>query len=87
MKLKDYFFSLPPAERGPFADLCNTTVGHLRNVAYGKLCGEKLAVLIELHSKRRVTRQELRDDWSEIWPELKGLPGVVEPAKTFEKAA
>lgn len=30
----------------------------------------KLCVLIERHTNGLVTRQELRSDWAEIWPEL-----------------
>lgn len=36
-----------------------------------------LATAIELATEAKVTRRELRpDDWSEIWPELVGTPGV-----------
>ena len=72
MKLIDYLHKLPTNLREPFARACETSVGHLRNVAYGyRPCAAELAVLIEGVSGRQVTRQELcPDNWRRIWPEL-----------------
>lgn len=67
-------------EREAFADRCETSIGHLRNVAYGKPCSEKLASLIEAASGRRVRRWHLRpDDWHIVWPELVGKAGAPRP--------
>jgi hypothetical protein len=70
MDLKSYFYSLPPDERERFALEAGTTLGHLRNCAYGKPVSPALAVSIERLSNRKVTRRELRADWLQIWPEL-----------------
>lgn len=74
MKLKDFIKTMrTEAERVAFAGRCGTTYGYLKMVSYGaKPCAPRLAVLIEENTGRRVTRQELRDDWSDIWPELRG---------------
>lgn len=73
MQLKPYLKSLPDAAaREAFAGRCDTTIGHLQNVANGhKPCGTELAVAIEIQSKREVTRQELcPETWPKRWPEL-----------------
>ena len=70
MDLKTFLSSMSVAEREVFALRCGTTRGHMQNVSYGKPCAPALATAIELHSKRQVTRQELRKDWKQIWPEL-----------------
>jgi hypothetical protein len=72
MDLKTYLKSLPDeAAREAFAGRCQTSIGHLRNVMYGiKSCATDLAVHIERESGKAVTRQELRDDWANHWPEL-----------------
>ena len=59
-------------DRAAFAIRCDTSLGHLTNVAYGyKPCSPELAVSIERESGGAVKRQELRpDDWTRIWPEL-----------------
>nr|WP_258397378.1 helix-turn-helix domain-containing protein [Paraburkholderia unamae] len=57
--------------RDDFAHRCGTTYAFLRNVMYGqRIAGEKLCVRIERESGGAVTRQDLRRDWREIWPEL-----------------
>lgn len=62
---------MPKPERKAFALRCGTSFGHLQNIAYGyRPCGTALAVAIERESARQVTRQELRDDWHDLWPEL-----------------
>jgi DNA-binding transcriptional regulator YdaS (Cro superfamily) len=72
MELKDYLTSLAGAEkRVQFADVCGTTAGHLRNCIYErKNPSPALCVAIWRNSGGKVTRQELRSDWAEIWPEL-----------------
>lgn len=75
MKLIDYLHQFERPERVAFAARCNTSLGHIQNIAYGyKPCAPELAVSIELESGRLVTRPELRpDDWPRIWPELIGI--------------
>jgi DNA-binding transcriptional regulator YdaS (Cro superfamily) len=63
MNLKAYLDSLPDAaSRERFAVRCETSLGHLRNVAAGKTCGEKLAINIERESAGAVSLEEMRDD-------------------------
>lgn len=57
--------------RNEFARRCETSIGHLRNIAYGKKCAPELAALIELATSGAVRRWHLRPrDWHRIWPEL-----------------
>lgn len=70
MTLKDFYLSLSSEERIFLATRCDTTLGHLRNVAYGKPCGEKLAVSIERESKGAVRCEDLRPDVD--WAYLRG---------------
>lgn len=72
MDFRTYFYSLDDKTRARFAKKCQSSVGHFGNVIAGsRQVGPKLAVLIERHSGGLVTRQEIRSDWVEIWPELK----------------
>ena len=72
MDFKPFFFGLPPSKREEFALKCETTVGHLQNIAYGyRPASAELAVLIERNSKKQVTRVDLFPDrFKRIWPEL-----------------
>ncbi|OGB68592.1 MAG: hypothetical protein A2486_16155 [Burkholderiales bacterium RIFOXYC12_FULL_65_23] len=72
MKLIDHLKQLDIQARDAFAASCETSPGHLRNVAYGyRRCGPELAALIEFHSHGQVTRRELcPDNWRIVWPEL-----------------
>lgn len=72
MEFKPFFFGLSPAERESFARKCETSVGHLQNVAYGfRPASAELAVLIERNSKKQVTRIDLFPErFQRIWPEL-----------------
>lgn len=72
MTLLEFLRHMSAEQREPFAKSCDTSLGHLRNVAYGyRPCAAELAVLIEDVSGRQVTRQELcPDNWWRIWPEL-----------------
>lgn len=86
MKLIDYLRQLPAEQREPFAALCATSIGHLRNVAYGyRPCSPELAVQIEQASERQVTRQELcPENWSRIWPELAESEPKTTPAPAHQ---
>lgn len=72
MDFKSFFFGMQPAARDDFAKKCETTVGHLQNVAYGfRNASPELAVLIERTSKKQVLRVDLfPDSFARIWPEL-----------------
>lgn len=81
MDLLSYIKTLDAAERETFAAGCSTSIGYLKQVAYGnKLCGESLAINIERESGRRVTVEELRPDVD--WAYLRGTA----PAPTQEAA-
>ena len=70
-KLKQFTSTMSPDERVDFAERCGTTWPFLRNVIYGsRKPGEKLCVALERESNKFLTRQDLREDWEEIWPEL-----------------
>jgi hypothetical protein len=70
MDLKTYYLSMPMRLRDKFATRCETTLGHLRNVAYGRICGEKLAIAIERESNGVVRCESLRPDVD--WSYLRG---------------
>jgi hypothetical protein len=71
MDLKTYLLPLSTQARDALAVKCETSRGHLQNVAfYGKPCSAKLAALLELHTEQ-VTRKEMRPkDYWLIWPDL-----------------
>ncbi len=61
--LKAYLKSLSIEQRNSFADRCETSLGHLNNVAGGhKICGEKLTIAIERESNGAVRCEDLRPD-------------------------
>lgn len=72
MDLKIYYLALNANARESLARRCNTSVGHLRNVAYGKTCGETLAIDIERETLGAVTCEELRPDLAAQWAYLRG---------------
>ncbi len=75
MDLKTFIKSLPSEpERVAFAERCEATIGHIRNVMYGvRPCAAELAVAIEQQSGGAVTRRDVcPDNWRKIWPELIG---------------
>lgn len=68
MDFKTYFYGLSIVERDKFALACDTSVGHLRNVAYGKACRERLAIAIERESGGAVRIESLspEPDWAYV---------------------
>lgn len=71
MQLRTYLTELTPDARARLAEACGTTVGHLLNCGYGqRQPNPALCVAIEKHTHAAITRQDMRDDWKEIWPEL-----------------
>jgi len=85
MDIKTFFKSIPRDQREAFAQRCETTIGHLSNVAGGKTCGEKLAINIERESSGAVRCEDLRPDVD--WAYLRATPSVPTydtPAPTSE---
>lgn len=66
--------ALPMDEREAFAIRCGSTRKHLTNIAYGKCCGEKLAIEIERESAGVVRCEALRDDVD--WAYIRGTSPV-----------
>lgn len=61
--LIDYINSIPEEDREAFAKRCGTSLGYLRQVAYGnRRCRESLAINVERESVRKVLCEELRPD-------------------------
>lgn len=77
MEFKTFWASLDNDARKTFATACGTSAGHLRNLAYGKTCGESLAINIERESRRVVTCEELRPDVD--WGFLRKTPQADRP--------
>ena len=69
MDLKTYLRSLVMPDREDFARRCETTLNHLKNVAYrAKPCSTELAMLIERESGALVKCEEScpHFDWSHM---------------------
>lgn len=63
MDLKEFLKTLSPDEREKFAERCDTSVGHLRNVSHGfRPCGESLAIAIDRESDGKVPVEVSRPD-------------------------
>lgn len=74
MDLKTYLDRLPRGGEKNFAkrlDIGRTYLSALKHRAGDRQPGQKLCVQIEQLTDYQVTRQELRVDWQDIWPELK----------------
>lgn len=70
-KLIDYMNGLSAEERTDLAEQAGTTVGYIKKAHHaGQLLNPKTCVAIEQSTAGAVTRQELRPDWQEIWPEI-----------------
>lgn len=72
MTFLDYLKKLDKPQQEALAKRCDTSVGHLKQVAHGyRPASPKLCVLIEKATNGLHTRQSLRpNDWDQIWPEL-----------------
>lgn len=63
MELREFLKRLDKAARKQFAHKCDTSVGHLNQVAHGfRRAGESLAINIDRESGGRVPCEELRPD-------------------------
>jgi hypothetical protein len=74
MKLLDYMKSLDKPQLEVFAAACPTTVGQLRQVAYGRRASAELAMSIDRATKGAVTCETLRPDID--WQYLRGQPST-----------
>ena len=88
--LRKRFGAMDQEERERLALACETSVGHLRNVAFsGKPCGYPLAVRLE--KTLGIPRWKSRPtDWHEVWPDLigtEGAPPIPTPAAVVNQAA
>lgn len=66
-KFHVYLLSLDKAERQAFADRCNSTVGHLMQIAYGnRIPRSVLTIAIERESKGVIRCEDVNPDadWS-----------------------
>lgn len=70
MKLLDYIKGLDKEGFQAFASACGTTVGQLRQVAYGRRASAELAIAIDRASGGAVLCEELRPDID--WEYLRG---------------
>lgn len=62
-ELLDFLNAMSAQERLDFSNRCQSTEGHIRNVAHGySNCAEKLAINIERETKRKVRCERLRAD-------------------------
>lgn len=70
MKLLDYMKGLDKQKLETFALTCGTSVGQLRQVAYGRRAGAELAIAIDRSSCGEVSCEEVRPDID--WEYLRG---------------
>lgn len=62
MKLLDYIKGLSKEQVEAFAAQCATTVGQLKQVAYGRRVGAELAIAIDRSTGGEVSCEDLRPD-------------------------
>lgn len=70
MKLIDYIKPMTKEELDAFAARCGSTVGQLRQVAYGRRTSADLAIRIDIASDGVVNCEDIRDDIN--WAYLRG---------------
>ncbi|MEO7579932.1 MAG: Cro/Cl family transcriptional regulator [Massilia sp.] len=73
-KLLTYINNLSKEDRAAFCLAVGASLNYLRKaISASELLRVPLCVRIEKHSKKAVTRKDLRpDDWADNWPELVG---------------
>jgi DNA-binding transcriptional regulator YdaS (Cro superfamily) len=84
MELKEFLKTMSPVEQDDFAKRCGTTLGHLRNVAYGlRPCGESLAVNIDRESAGKVPCETSRPDvdWAYLRASSKKSPSRLNASR------
>lgn len=73
MTLKAYLQSMPRGGSAKFAAAMGVSPSYLSQMAAGTVpISPARCVEIEQKSYGSVRRQDMRDDWAEIWPELLG---------------
>lgn len=70
MKLLDYIKPLEKAQLEAFATSCGSTVGQIKQVAYGRRASAELAIRIDIASSGQVSCEDIRDDIN--WKYLRG---------------
>ncbi|MDN6872925.1 YdaS family helix-turn-helix protein [Pseudomonas citronellolis] len=70
MKLIDYIKPMTKEELDAFAARCGSTVGQLRQVAYGRRASADLAIRIDMASDGVVNCEDIRGDIN--WAYLRG---------------
>ncbi|BGI51710.1 MAG: hypothetical protein HamCj_00630 [Candidatus Hamiltonella defensa (Ceratovacuna japonica)] len=78
MKLKEYLDSLKPGGHKAFARKLKVSSSFLSQMASGtSSISPARCVEIEQITEGAVTRQDLRKDWTSIWPELNKIKAAV----------
>lgn len=62
MKLLDYIKPLTKEQLESFATSCGSTVGQIKQVAYGRRASAELAIRIDMASSGQVSCEDIRDD-------------------------
>lgn len=70
MKLLDYIKHLTREQLEEFAEGCGSTVGQIKQVAYGRRASAELAIRIDIASQGKVSCEDIRDDID--WNYLRG---------------
>ena len=90
--LLEYLNGLPVAKQNSLAVQCRTTIGYLRQIAYGnRKCSAEMAIDLERESDRALICEELcpEADWAYIRAERrrKGSRRQVADRRTFDSVA
>ena len=70
MKLLDYIKPLTKEQLEEFAEGCGSTVGQIKQVAYGRRASAELAIRIDIASQGKVSCEDIRGDID--WSYLRG---------------
>ena len=70
MKLLDYIKPLTKEQLEEFASGCGSTVGQIKQVAYGRRASAELAIRIDIASDGDVSCEDIREDID--WSYLRG---------------
>lgn len=70
MKLLDYIKPLEKEQLEVFATSCGSTVGQIKQVAYGRRASAELAIRIDIASGGQVSCEDIRADIN--WGYLRG---------------
>lgn len=71
MQLKEYFATEGRGKQKDLAEFLKVSVSYMSQMVSGSTSiSEERCVLIEKFTDGKVSRKDLRDNWSAIWPEL-----------------